>query len=179
MIAVCTREDGAARHWLVVHSHRVWPECEWLLLPFALPGFWGQFLRRDGVCETVCVEERALEPVREGRKEKGKGGGRRTEREKENRSLWREGGRELQAARLDYRSNTAVFLLLLWGSCLSLLAACLSFLLLLFSLLGHDPGGHLDLLAHLEKRRENAVAEEGDERRGQPHTLLLWWESGN
>lgn len=131
-----------------------------------------------GVWDCVCGGESigACERRQERKRERG---GRRTEREKENRSLWREGGRELQAARLDYRSNTAVFLLLLWGSCLSLLAACLSFLLLLLLLLGHDPGGHLDLLAHLEKRRENAVAEEGDERRGQPHTLLLWWESGN
>lgn len=179
MIAVCTREDGAARHWLVVHSHRVWPECEWLLLPFALPGFGDSFWGGMG-CVRLCVWRRESIGACERRQErKRERGGRRTEREKENRSLWREGGRELQAARLDYRSNTAVFLLLLWGSCLSLLAACLSFLLLLLLLLGHDPGGHLDLLAHLEKRRENAVAEEGDERRGQPHTLLLWWESGN
>lgn len=45
--------------------------------------FWGQLPRRDGVFEIVYVEGRASEPVREGRKEKGRG----TQREKENRSM--------------------------------------------------------------------------------------------
>lgn len=45
------------------------------------------------MCETVCVEERALEPVREGRKEKGKGGaGGQREREREQELVKR--GRE-------------------------------------------------------------------------------------
>lgn len=60
---------------------------------FPAARFWGQFLRRDGVCETVCVEERALEPVREGRKEKGKGGaGGQRERKRTGACEEREGG---------------------------------------------------------------------------------------
>lgn len=47
------------------------------------------------MCETVCVEERALEPVREGRKEKGKGGaGGQRERKRTGACEEREGGRE-------------------------------------------------------------------------------------
>lgn len=98
-----------------------------------------------GVCACRGESIRACE----GREARKRG------REKENRSLWeREGGRELQAAGPDYRSNTAVFLFAsLRKLSFSSLPVRLSFLFLL-SLLGHDPGGHLDLLAHLEKRIE-------------------------
>ena len=66
--------------------------------------------------ESVRVVERASELVREGRKEKRRGEREREQerkRERERERLWRERGRELWAARLDYCSNTAVFLLLL------------------------------------------------------------------
>lgn len=131
----CSPLQGVARIWMPAPA-------------FCAARFWGQLLRRDGVHEIVRAEGRASELVREGRKEEGRG----EQREKANRSLRGERGRELQAAKLDYCSNTAVFLLLLWGNCL--LPAHLSFLFLLILLLGHDPSGHLDLLAHLEKRRE-------------------------
>lgn len=85
------------------------------------------------MCETVCVEERALEPVREGRKEKGKGGGqedREREREQELVKRGREGasgseaGLPLKHCSLSFASLRK---LSFSSRCLSLLLAASTF----------------------------------------------------
>lgn len=96
--------------------------------------------------EIVRVDERASELVREERKEKGRG---RTERESEQELVKRkregasgsEAGLPLKYCSLSFASlrKLSLFSLPVSPSC---------------SLHGHDPGGHLDLLAYIEKRRE-------------------------
>lgn len=71
MIGVHTREDGAARHWLVALPRRVWPEYEWLLLPFALPGFGDSYWGGMGC---LCVQRGEHQSLwGKGGKKKGEG----------------------------------------------------------------------------------------------------------
>lgn len=74
------------------HSHRVWPECEWLLLPFALPGFGDSFWGGMG-CVRLCVWRREHWSLWEkAGKKKGKGGQEDREKEREQELVKR--GRE-------------------------------------------------------------------------------------
>lgn len=96
----------------------------------------------------VCALGRVSKLMRkwgEERKEKKRVGCRRRERACE-----KEGGRELQAARLDHRSNTAVFCFCFSEENLPN-SPSYSFFLLPRC---HDPDGHLALFAHLDKRKE-------------------------
>lgn len=116
-------EEGGvwAEHWLDVFSCRVWPEYEWQPLPFALPG-WRDSCRGGmgclRLCMCVCERGREHQSLWEERgKEKGRGERKgERERKRDSRRMWREGAREkrreLQAARLNQRSLTAVSFLL-------------------------------------------------------------------
>lgn len=117
---------------------------------FRTTRFWEQFQRRDGVFEIVRVERRVSQLVREVSREKGEGG---TEREREQEPVkrkregasGRESGLPLKHCSLLLLCGNSVFLF-----CLSVSSYCF----ILLSRLCHDPSGHLDLLAHLEKKGE-------------------------
>ena len=159
------REDGAARHWLGELPRRVWPEYEWLPLPFALPGFGDSCCGGLG-CSRRCVwmkEHRSL-----WEREERKGG-----REEESRACEEEGGSFRQP-----HWTTAYTLQSFYSSLrkLSVSSPC-STLLLALSSVAAWPWPWRTPWSPCRPREDdrNAVAEEGERREeGTPHTLPHW-----